>query len=179
MVGRFPTRFDEFPVVPPEYLFDTNAILEAVRTATWNSLTGHLSIATVEECALECRRGDRLSSGYVVVSDGDLLRLANLHKVGDAEVATVLLRPGSSALDPGERDLFAHALHRGRSDTWFICSPDLASIRFAVAIGISDQLISLEQAISMVSARISPPLRQHFSTDWLVRERTKAKLGIR
>lgn len=159
------------------YLLDTNAIIEAVRTQTWARVSGGLTIETVRECAEECRRGDRLSSGYVAISDTDFARISAVHDVTDVEIAAVLLRPDSSALDDGERDLFAHALHRP-TDDWLLCSPDLASVRFAVSEGIGDNLVSLEQILSAVDARPSSAIRNHFTTDWLVSERTKAKLGI-
>jgi hypothetical protein len=44
------------------FFFDTNAIIEAVRTAVWNPISGGLRIETVEEVRQECLQGDQLSS---------------------------------------------------------------------------------------------------------------------
>ena len=115
-------------MLSPTFLFDTNAIIEAVRTKTWRPLTGSLSIETVIACAEECGRGDRLSSGYIRVSQEDLARVSAMHAVPEEWVAVVLLHPESSALDEGERDLFAHALARPASEDWRLCSPDRASV---------------------------------------------------
>lgn len=161
----------------PVYLFDANVIIEAVRTKTWNALTGALAIETVAECAEECRRGDTLLSGYVSVSQKDLDRLARVHAVPAAQVATVLLREEASSLDPGERDLFARALALPEHTEWLLCSPDHASVRFAVAVGCGERLVSLEEALTDSGARPSPALREHFSTRWLSMARTRAMLG--
>ena len=166
-------------MLSPTFLFDTNAIIEAVRTKTWRPLTGSLSIETVVACAEECGKGDRLSSGYIRVSREDLARVSAMHAVPEEWVAVVLLHPESSALDEGERNLFAHALALPASVDWRLCSPDLASVRFAVAAGVSDQLVSLEEVLQAADARPTERIRNHFTHDWLVRERTKAKLGLR
>jgi len=166
-------------VPPPAFLLDTNAIIEAVRTGTWRSLTGGLSIETVVACAEECRGGDRLSSGYVRVSEEDLARVSAVHAVSDEQVAAVLLHPESSALDDGERDLFAHALALSATEDWRLCSPDLASVRFAVAVGVGDKLVSLEEAVRATGARPTEKIRDHFTQGWLVGARTKAKMGLR
>lgn len=160
------------------HLFDANAIIEAVRTGVWNALTGGLTIETVRECANECREGDTLSTGYVAVSDEQLDRLAATRNVSDVQRAAILLNDASSGLDPGERDLFAHALSLPADSQRMICSPDRASVRFAAAVECEDQLISLEETIGVVGARAAPPLRGHFTSRWLSVERTKARLGI-
>lgn len=163
---------------PKTYLLDANAMIEAARTGVWNALTGGLTVETVKECAEECRQGDTLSTGYISVSEADLDRLAAVRTVSDADVAAVLLHEASAGLDPGERDLFAYALRRPPDSLWTICSPDRASVRFAVAAGCGDRLVSLEEAIAAVGGRPTVPLRQHFTTAWLSAERTKAVLGI-
>jgi len=136
-------------------------------------------IETVVACAEECSRGDRLSSGYINVSEEDLGRVSALHAVSGDQVAVVLFHPKSSALDEGERDLFAHALARSEGEDWRLCSPDLASVRFAVEVGVSDQLVSFEEVLQATNARPAERIRNHFTSEWLVRERTKAKLGLR
>jgi hypothetical protein len=161
------------------HLFDANAIIEAVRTGVWNALTGGLTIETVRECADECRQGDTLSTGYVAVSEEELGRLAAIRDVSDTQRAAVLLNDASAGLDPGERDLFAHALSLPAESPWVICSPDRASVKFAVAAGCEDRLISLDETVGAVGARAAPPLRSHFTSRWLSVERTKARLGIR
>ncbi len=162
----------------PVYLFDTNAIIEAVRTGIWAAVAGGLSVETVEECQEECRRGDMLSSGYVAVEQADLDRLRTVHVPSDPEIAAVIVMDHAEGLHNGERDLFAHALHRLQSDDWLVCSPDKASVRFAVAVGYGDQIISLEEAVRRVGARVPSDLRDHFTERWLATRRTEARLGI-
>lgn len=161
------------------YLFDANAIIEAVRIGVWNALTGALALHTVETCAAECRQGDRFSSGYVVVSEADLGRIAAIHAVSDTELASVLLMAKAEALDPGELELFAHAMALADAELCLICSPDLASVKFAVTAGIGDRLISLEDAVAATGVKPKTPMRTHFTSAWLTRERTKAILAAR
>lgn len=161
----------------PVYLLDTNAIIEAVRVGVWNALCGGLDVHTVEECRDECRRGDALSSGYITVSATALDRLGAVHPVTEAQRASFVLRTDASALDPGELDLYAHAL--GRADSvWVLCSPDRAAVRIGVELGWRDRLVSLEELVDAVGSRPNPPLRPHFRTAWLSQRRTEALLGL-
>jgi hypothetical protein len=157
------------------YLLDTNSIIEAVRTNCWNAITGSLRIETVAECREECLRGDRLSTGYVSVSGAELARLAAVHPVSEMERAALLLVPSAASLDAGELDLFAHAYGR-RDEAWFVCSPDRASVRLAVELGVHDRLISLSELVRLTGTRPSPRLRSHFEQAWLSSERTAALL---
>ncbi len=162
----------------PKFLFDTNAVIESVRTGIWNALTGSLMMETVATCVAECRAGDRLSSGYLQVSDEDLNRFSTIHAVGPNAIAELLVRKKSGSLHDGERDLFAHALSLPGEEVWLVCSPDKASVAFAVSVGYGDRLISLEEAAMRAGARPNPSLRSQFTTQWLSRERTKATLGV-
>lgn len=161
-------------------LVDTNAIIEAVRTSTWNALTGGLLFQTVEECAEEAGRGDSNKPSYVAVSNKDLIRLHKVHRVSDANRAHYLLRdPDAMGMDPGERDLFAHACSREASgdSVWVVCSPDKASIRAAVRIGWADRLVSLERLSDEVGARPKLPFKAHFGETFLSQFRTEYLLG--
>lgn len=161
----------------PAYLFDTNAIIEAVRIECWPALSGGLRIQTVAECVEECRRGEPLSSGYIRVTEEDLSRLDEVHPVtAEDRAALLLFGDEAAALDAGELDLFAHA--GARTDyVWLICSPDRASVRLAVAMEWADRLVSLEEAMDAAGARRASALRRHFTRRWLSAARTDALLG--
>ncbi len=178
MAGPFRTNSELGRVASDSvYLLDTNAIIEAVRTGVWAAICGGLLVETVAECADECRRGDQIGSDYVVVNQTDLDRLRAIHVPTDDQIAAVLANPKSAALDDGERDLMAHALSRAEPPQWLVCSPDLASIKFAVDIGLGDRLTSLEETVRKVGGRTASPLRRHFSANWLSGRRTEAILG--
>lgn len=165
---------------PPIYLFDTNAIIEAVRVACWPAISGALRVQSVVECCEECRRGEGLSTGYVAVTDDDLARLDAVHAVtDDRRAALALIADQAAALDDGERDLFAHALALDEvrtAETRLICSPDRASVRLGVARGWNDRLVSLEETMEAAGARSRSPLRPHFRRRWLAEARTAALL---
>lgn len=161
-------------------LADTNAIIEAVRTGTWNAVTGGLLIETVEECVREARRGQSTKPSYVLVSPRDLSRINRVHRVSDSDRARHLLKdPHAMTMDLGERDLFAHAMSRDKSgdSTWVVCSPDKASIRAAVRLGWVDRLVSLEKLSTEVGGRPKPPFKQQFGEYFLSRYRTEYLLG--
>lgn len=159
------------------YLLDTNAIIEAVRTGTWAAISGGLHIETVAECVEECRRGDQLSTGYVKVGEADLRRLKGVRAPTKADVARVVAMRGGPALDPGERDLMAHAIKATQTGACLVCSPDKASVLFAVRAGFGDSLVALDDLISSVGGRASPALREHFCGPWLSSQRTRALLA--
>lgn len=171
---------DDTPLNQTVILVDTNVIIEAVRTATWNRLTGALLVETVRECRDEAERGDPTSFGYVVVSPADLGRLHRVHDVTQGELAEYLLEDaGASGLDAGEQQLFAHAFQRAkRGDAvWVLCSADKAAIRAAVRAKIHEQLRSLEEIGDAVGARPASPYKRHFETRFLAKYRTEYLLG--
>lgn len=161
-------------------LVDTNVIIEAVRTGTWNALAGSLQVETVEECCAEARRGDATRSSYVTVQEEDLGRLHAIHAISKHERATYLLAdPEAVGLDPGERDLFAHAYRRATAGDalWVLCSSDKAAIRAAVRIALADQLKSLEAACTAVGAQPKKVLKSHHQEIFLSKYRTEYLLG--
>ena len=162
----------------PKLLFDTNAIIEAVRVGCWNAITGGAAVFTVSACCAEALAGDS-TAGYVPVTKGDLGRLSAEYTVSDEERATFYLRyEDGDGMDEGERDLFAHALGRDTMDLR-ICSPDRASVRAALELGWGDKLISLDEAIGLVGCKPRIRLESHFKTHWLAACRTQILLGTR
>lgn len=148
-------------------LVDTNAIIEAVRTGCWNALTGGLAVETVEECRDETRRGAGRKD-YVEVDETHLRRLRAVHAVDDLQRAGLLLSSSTApALDPGERDLLAHALHRANEgdEVWVLCSPDRATVRTMVELGRHPHLRALQELVAAVGA--SSNLAVQFGAAWL------------
>lgn len=159
------------------FLFDTNAVIEAVRTQCWAPITGQLRVETVEACRQELVSGAwSAAADYVPVTASDLGRLSAVHAVDAVVRASFKLSyPEADSLDRGEHDLLAYA-HSGLDEPWVVCSPDKASIRAGVALGFGDRLCSLEEVVAAVGASPRPPLRHHFKTEWLVSFRTKMRL---
>jgi len=158
-------------------LFDTNAVIEAVRTHCWASITGQLRVQTVEACRQELVSGAwNAAAGYVPVTAADLGRFSAVHTVDAVARASFKLSyPDADGLDRGEHDLLAYA-HSRLHEPWVVCSPDKASIRAGVVLGFGDRLCSLGELATAVGASPRPPLRRHFETEWLVSFRTKMRL---
>lgn len=148
-------------------LVDTNVIIEAVRTGCWRALTGRFAVEAVRACRDEALAGDPESAGYVQVSADDLARITQVHDVSPTERAALSLAyPDADGLDDGERDLFAHALHRD-DDLWILSSPDRAAIRAGLTLGWREQLMSLGDLVTRIGVHPKPPLRTHFEEPWL------------
>jgi hypothetical protein len=150
-------------------------VIEAVRTGCWNAITGQRQLVTIQECADELQRGNPGVRGYVTVTDEDIARLT-VAPLSDEERATFRLAyPAADGLDPGERDLLAHAMTR--ADDFQVCSCDKAAVVAAHAMGWLDRVIPLEAVADSVGARPNPRLKIQFTEARMGQWRTSLRLG--
>lgn len=160
---------------PPTLLVDSMIVIEAVRTACWNAITGQLRVVTVEECAEELRRGNPGTRGYITVTDRDVARIT-VTPLSDVQRAAFRLEyPAADGLDPGERELLAHAMTR--TDDFQLCSCDKAAVVAAHALGWLDRVVSLEAVTTSVGARPNPKLKVQFTEARMGQWRTSLRLG--
>jgi len=146
-------------------LVDTNVILEAFRTSSWKALTGGYSVETAEACVIETQTGYQRRRQEVQLEEAELrARLAAVHRVTDAQRAEALIRGLGISLDPGELELWAHAI--SRKDAWILCGPDKASLRFGVRMGFRDRLVSLERLLEDVGFPVKGKLRGNYTIQW-------------
>lgn len=147
-------------------LVDTNAILESFRVGSWRALSGGYAVETVEDCITETQTGFQRRSPEMRIDAAELRSsLKAIHPVIDAQRAVIAVRAPDIALDVGERSLWAHALTR--SDTWVLCGPDKASMRFGVRLGLKDRLIALETLLSDAGHRPKEALKPAYTAKWL------------
>lgn len=147
-------------------LLDTNAIIEAWRVNGWKALAGGHTLETVETVVMETHTGFQRRRREQQIDQAVLKgSLRVVHAVSDIQRAELALTVPDIALDPGERDLWAHAL--GRRDAWVLCGPDKASLRVGVRLGFREQLVSLEALAETVGLRLTGKLREQFTTRWL------------
>lgn len=133
-------------------LVDTNIMIEAVRTGCWNAIKTHFHVHTVEKCIEEARTGDRYRPGYVEISEAALRDKVTIHPVLPAQLAALAVSDAEAfRLDPGERELLAHAI--GRNDNWRLVCSDRAGINAAMRLGWGDRAVSLEDLAQAVGAR--------------------------
>lgn len=162
---------------PGAVLVDTNIILECHDRRCWGALTGAYQIETVEPCIIETQTGYQRRRSAIQIDEQTLRRsLAAVHQVTNEQIAEVLLK-GGAALDPGERALWAHALSR-TDETWILCGPDRASMRFGYEVGMRARLVSLGGLFDDIRYRRPTPLRPHFEKLWLDNVLSKLVLGI-
>ena len=147
-------------------LVDTNAILESFRVGSWRALSGGYAVETVEDCITETQTGFQRRSPEMQIDEAELrATLKAIHPVIDAQRAIVAVRAPDIALDVGERSLWAHALTR--NDTWVLCGPDKASMRFGVRLGLKNRLIALETLLSDAGHRPREALKPAYTAKWL------------
>lgn len=148
-------------------LVDTNIMIEAVRTGCWNAIKSHFDVHTVEKCVEEARTGDRYRPGYVAVPEPALRDKLSAHAVSQAETAVLAVSDAEAyRLDPGERELLAHAL--GRQDDWRLVCSDRAGINAAMRLGWGDRAVSLEELAQAAGARHAvKTLKSHFTANHL------------
>jgi hypothetical protein len=150
-------------------LVDTNVIIECWRVEAWKALAGGYGVETVEECVIETQTGFQRRRAEQRIDVAELrASLAAVHTVEDKErAAAAVLDPLFSALDLGERSLWAYALTR--SDAWLLCGPDKASLRIGVRLGLRERLVALETLLEAVGHRPRQALRPAYTANWLAR----------
>src|SRR5712691_7103954 len=157
-------------------LVDTNVILECWRVGAWRALTGGYTVETVEDCVTETQTGFQRRRPEQRIDETELRRsMVQVRQVGQADIAMAIVRDETlSFLDVGERSLWAHALTR--EDTWVLCGPDKASLRYGVRLGFRDRLVALERLLSDVGHRPREALKAWYMTRWL--DATLAELAL-
>lgn len=150
-------------------LVDTNIVIEAVRTRSWNALTSCFTLETVAKCQEEARSGDPMRRDYVPIDDKALGGLGKVHPVTPLELMSLAVTlPTADEMDAGERELFAHAL--ARKDAWVATCADRAALLAAFKLGWMDRMVSLEALAHFAGAK--PDLKPHFGERWLSDVRT-------
>ena len=147
-------------------LVDTNVIIECWRVGAWRALAGGYQVETVEDCVTETQTGFQRRRRERNIDAAALRQsLARVHEVTREQLAAAIVGDETLAfLDVGERSLWAHALTR--SDTWVLCGPDRASLRFGIRLGFRDRLVALERLLSDVGYRPREALRPAYTTRW-------------
>jgi len=145
-------------------LVDTNVILEAWRIGGWKALASGHALHTVETVVIETQTGYQRRHEAQRIDLAELKRsLAGVHGATERQRAELAVRVPDILLDPGERDLWAHALTL--PDTWVLCGPDKASLRVGVRLGLRERLVSLE-ALWREVGYAAKGLRENFTANW-------------
>jgi predicted nucleic acid-binding protein len=145
-------------------LVDTNVIIEAWRARGWKALTSRHQVETVEMVVIETQTGFQRRRQTQQIDQAVLMEtLGEVHPVSERERAGLAVRAPDLMLDPGERDLWAHAL--ARQDAWVLCGPDKASLRLGVRLGFGERLVSLE-GLWRDAGFTARDLRENFTARW-------------
>jgi hypothetical protein len=156
-------------------LVDTNVIIECWRIGAWKALTGGYAVETVAMCMSETQTGFQNRRPEEQINFRDLVgSLKAVQTASDAQRAAALLGDEQMQfLDPGEQELWAHAVTR--NDGWVLCGPDKASLRMGIRLGLRDRLVSLERLLDDAGHRPKVALRLAYTQKWL--QQTLAQLA--
>ena len=157
-------------------LVDTNVIIEAHRTTTWNALADYFDLHTVEKVIEETQTGANNRREQDNIKETDLrVSLGHVHTVTEPERAAVLSSSGGVILDPGELDLLAYANTLGSGQIWLLNSPDRAAVRYCHAKNWQDRVVSLEEMAGLL--RIKRDWRLNYTSAWLSEFKLNLFLG--
>jgi len=155
---------------------DTNAIHDAHRNGCWNALHKSFKLETAEHCLQEAVRPNFRGKKLVDRSVDDLKTEVLAHAVTDEQRAVALYAlQGRVDLHDGERDLLAIALSV-KTEVWWLCGPDKATIRAMHLLGMIDRMVSLKSLADEVGVKLAQPEEQD-TEKWLSEKRTMLLLG--
>lgn len=144
---------------------DTNVIFEAITTRCWAALLNHFDIRTVTEVKREAQAGNSLMRDYVEVDAAQFDAKVTVHKVSKVEIAEAQLRiPMMAQIDAGERDLLAYVAAQ-KEDALLISTADRAAVKAACALGLSNELRSLEELANSCGQK--PKVSDWHTKKWL------------
>ncbi len=155
---------------------DTNAIQAAHRSACWNALCKFYKLETAAFCLEEVVRPNRKGKKLVDRSIEDLKKEVVAHDVSDEHRAVLLYAlQGRVDLDDGERDLLSIAMSF-KTDVWWLCGPDKATLRAMHLLGIMDRMCALQVLANNAGAKANQ-LEEQYTEKWLSTKRTVLLLG--
>lgn len=158
-------------------LVDTTVIIEAHKLGCWKGMLQAFQVETVEQCVEEIATGDLSKEERVGIDTAALRAQVVVHSVEKPTFAGPALRSEVfNRLDPGEKELLAHASSR-TEETWVISSQDALCVRAGKELGMLERFVSFEEA--MAAAGVNKPLKRQFTRKWLEELRTKLFLGVR
>ena len=157
-------------------LVDTNVVIEAHRTGCWKPISGWFRIETVGKCVEEAGTGGRRDPGYVTVDIASLRAVVKIHPDDARRVAAVAMKhPALGALDAGEKELLAFAVHYDVD--WLAASPDKACLRVAHEMGLLDRFISMETMARAAGSSVGN-LKTQYTEKWLRGYCADLRLGL-
>jgi hypothetical protein len=153
---------------------DTNVVIEATRTACWATLIQHFDVRTVEVVRQEAQSGKGRGKGYVPVDASVFDANVKVEKVSQVQIAAAQLRSTLIAqIDAGERELLAYVATQDKN-ALLLSTGDRAAVRAACALGLDNQLRSLEELAQKCGQQ--PDVAEWFTKAWLSRVRTECLL---
>lgn len=153
---------------------DTNVVIEATRTGCWKALLERFDVRTVAEVRREAQAGDPKAKEYVAVDVKIFKESVTVCEVTQKQIVSAQLRSRLiTQIDAGERDLLAYVAAQDKS-ALVLTTGDRAAVRAACALGLDNQLRSLEELAKDCGER--PAVGNWFTKTWLGKVKTECLL---
>tara|TARA_Y100001968_G_scaffold328041_1_gene374361 strand:+ start:5449 stop:5973 length:525 start_codon:yes stop_codon:yes gene_type:complete len=129
-------------------LIDTNVIIHSVYLKTWKAIASTFELHTVEQVIQEALKKPR-DKPPISISEKDLrASFKVIYKVSDEQSAEWIIEYPELmdlAIDGGEAALLSYFHACGDKKVWFLCGPDVGSMKGLNTMGALGQLVSLER----------------------------------
>lgn len=157
-------------------LLDTTAIIGAHKYKCWDAIVKCFRLETVDKCIEECGTGDTRRRDRVPIDVQNLAKQMTVHHVEQSSLVVAALKsPRFSLVDPGEREILAHAFTKYRAeDIWYVSSQDIGCVHAGNELGFLERFISFEEMTRALGLGLS--LKHNYTEKWLQDIRTKIKL---
>lgn len=161
-------------------LVDANVIIEADKVRIWKAISATFKLHTVESVVKEALHTPIGKVG-LSMSEADLRKsFAVIYDVSEDETAEFVLSYDGlmdRALDGGELDLLTYLHLHIDVKVWFLCGPDVGSMKGLHCMELLDHLVSLEKLQQMCG--LTKLLPNHFKQGWQETTVYQIKEGMR
>lgn len=128
-------------------LIDTNVIIYSDRIKIWKAIAHNFKLHTVEKVINEAIRKP-MERMPISINEAELrASFTVIYNVSDKEKTQWIIDNPEImelAVDEGEADLLAYMYICGKAKVWFLCGPDVGSMKGLHKMGMLDKLVSLE-----------------------------------
>ena len=150
-------------------LIDANVIIHADKLKTWKAIASNFKLHTVEKVIEEAIRKP-IGQAPISIAEPDLRSsFTVIYDVSDEEkMQWIIDNPEILALavDDGEADLLAYLHTCGKGKVWFLCGPDVGSMKGLHKMGMLDQLVSLERLHQMCGISNKKQEQKQYTQKW-------------
>ncbi|EPW5501079.1 hypothetical protein DLR60_14080 [Vibrio tarriae] len=149
-------------------LIDANVIIHADQLKTWNAISQNFKLHTVEKVIEEAIRKP-IGKAPISIDEPTLRSsFAVIYDITEEEKSQWIIDTPeilTLAVDDGEADLLAYLHTCGKEKVWFLCGPDVGSMKGLHKMGMLEQLVSLERLHQMCGIN-KKQIQEQYTQKW-------------